>query len=103
MALVRTPAMNAGPGFEVGLQYDNVSSHITGVWCDNQGPYTIDCSATLVDENGVSGNTYYHTFPIGMDQLLFVPDGVGTIVPDPSGNGELIFTGLGNTSVSPHL
>jgi len=93
---VRSNPLNSGPGFDIGVDYDPDTAVFNGVWCDNTGPYTIDCTANLVD-----GTTHQYVIGIGVGQLLDPPPDVGTVTVDAA--GDLVFTNFRGFSVSPHL
>jgi hypothetical protein len=93
---MRSNPMNSGPGYDVGIDYNESTGAINGVWCDNTGPYVIDCTATLT-----TGQAFMHTFDVGVGQLLPISGSLVTV--SMGGDGELVFDGLASTSVTPHL
>jgi len=89
--------MNSGPGFDIGIDWNTANGRINGVWCDNAGPYTIDCTAVLINPP----STYVTSFGIGLGQLLAIPGTAVSVSVDV--NGDLMFDNLQGTMVSPHL
>jgi hypothetical protein len=92
----RSNPLASGPGYDLGIEWEDSTGAITGIWCNNSGPYIIDCTATLT--NGVSFTT---GFGIAQGQLLAVPGSAVTV--SMGGDGELVFLGLQSTSVTGHL
>ena len=96
MAIQRSNPLLSGPGFDIGIEWEDTTGAITGIWCNNTGPYIADCTATLTN-----GFTFTTSFQIGEGQLLAVPGSAVTVSMGP--DGELVFDGLASTSVTPHL
>jgi len=89
--------MGSGPGYDIGIDWNTSNGRIIGVWCDNTGPYTIDCTAWLINPP----NTYVASFGIGLGQLLTIPGTAVSVSVD--GSGDMVFDNLQGVSVSPHL
>jgi hypothetical protein len=93
---MRSNHLLAGPGFEIGFDWDATTGVLNGLWCENAGPYVLDCTATLD-----TAQTFTVTFPIGAGQFIPITGSGITVVDE--GGGEYTFVGLHSYGVSPRL
>jgi hypothetical protein len=99
--------MNKGQGFEIGVDYNASNGRITGVYCNNSGPFTeIFCWAVLTNGQRF-GNTDADPytpgstpiFGLGQNQLISIPGTAVRVVALP--DGEFDFQGLAYVSSVP--